>query len=126
MAHAGAAHLYHRLAYCYYWPSMWKDIQQFCHSCDICQKIKPDLQGKKGLLWPHRIPTLPWDMVSLDLITGLPQLQGYDAILVIVDKLSKYALYTPTTSTLSQSRFAMLFLEHIVQWFGLPLEMIAN
>src|SRR5258705_2328519 len=100
---------------------MWKDIQQFCHSCDICQKIKPDLQGKKGLLWPHRISTLTWDMVSLDLITGLPQLQGYDAILVIVDKLLKYALYTPTMSTLSQSRFAMLF-----QWFGLPLEMIAD
>ena len=105
---------------------MWKDIQQFCHSCDICQKIKPDLQGKKGLLWPHQIPTLPWDVVSLDLITGLPWLQGYDAILVIVDKLLKYTLYAPTTSTLSQSGFATLFLEHVVQQFGLPLKMIAD
>ena len=65
-------------------------------------------------------------MVSLGLITGLPQSQGYDAILVIVDKLSKYALYAPTMSTLSQSGFTMLFLEHVIQQFGLPLEMIAN
>ena len=75
---------------------------------------------------PHQIPTLPWDVISLDLITGLPPSQGYDAILVVVDKLSKYALYIPTTSALSQSGFASLFLEHVVQRFGLPLEMIAD
>src|SRR5258708_5255122 len=108
MVHMGAACLYHCLTYCYYWPSMWRDIQWFCHSCDICQKIKPDLWGKKGLLWPHQIPVLPWDVISLDLITGLPWSHGYDAILVIVDKLSKYALSVPTTSTLSQSRFVVL------------------
>ena len=71
-AHTGATHLYHCLAYHYYWPSMWRDVQRFCCSCNICQKIKPDLQGKKGLLRPHWIPVLPWDMISLDLITGLP------------------------------------------------------
>src|SRR5260370_26677901 len=64
-AHAGAACLYHRLAYQLYWPSMWKDISQ---------KTKPDLKGKKGLLRPHRAPQLPWDIISLTLIMGLPQL----------------------------------------------------
>ncbi len=125
-AHAGAAHLYHCLAYRYYWPSMWKDIAQFCRTCDVCQKIKPDLSGKKGLLRPHRVPQLPWDVVSLDLIMGLPWSQELDAILVIVDKLTKYALYIPTVTTLSQEGFASLFLQYVVQRFSLPLEMIAD
>src|SRR6266850_2260890 len=51
-AHAGAACLYHHLAYQFYWPSMWKDVSQFCHTCDICQKTKLDLKGKKRLLRP--------------------------------------------------------------------------
>src|SRR5260370_23731222 len=74
---------------------MWKDVSQFCHTCDICQKTKPDLRGKKGLLRPHRVPQLPWDIISLNLITGLPQSQNFDVILVVVDKLTKYVVYVP-------------------------------
>src|SRR5260370_21691353 len=103
---------------------MWKDVSQFCHTCDICQKTKPDLKGKKGLLRPHRVPQLLWDVISLDLITGLPQSQESDAILAVVDKLTKFAVYIPTFITLSQEGFATLFINHIVQRFSLPLEMI--
>ena len=63
--HAGAACLYHHLAYQFYWPSMWKDVSQFCHTCDVCQKTKLDLKGKKGLLKPHRVPQLPWMLSPL-------------------------------------------------------------
>src|SRR5260370_5715002 len=124
--HAGATHLYHCLAYQLYWPSMWKDMSQFCCTCDVCQKTKPDLRGKKGLLRPHRAPQLPWDVISLDLITGLPQSLNLDVILVVVDKLTKYAVYIPTVTMLSQEGFATLFIDYIVQRFGLPLEMIAD
>src|SRR5260370_4523536 len=105
---------------------MWKDISQFCCTCDICQKMKPDLVGKKGLLRPHNVPQLAWEVVSLNLITGLPCSQGQDAILVVLDKLTKYALYIPTVTTLSQEGFASLFVQQVVQRFGLPLEMIAD
>src|SRR6266478_8044258 len=105
---------------------MWKDISQFCCTWDVCQKIKPDLGGKKGLLRPHKVPQLPWEVVSLDLITGLPHSQGQDAILVVLDKLTKYALYIPMVTTLSQEGFASLFVQQVVQRFGLLLEMIAD
>src|SRR5260370_16303454 len=105
---------------------MWKDIAQFCHTCDMCQKIKLDLGGKKVLLRPHRVPQQPWDVISLDLITGLPQSQELDVILVVVDKLTKYAIYVPTVTMLSQEGFATLFIDHVAQQFGLPLEMIAD
>src|SRR5260370_38068800 len=47
-------------------------------------------------------------------------------ILVVLDKRTKYALYSPTVTTLSQEGFASLFVQQVVQWFGLPLEMIAD
>ena len=125
-AHAGATCLYHCLAYQFYWPSMWKDVYQFCYTCDMCQKTKPNLKGKKGSLRPHRVPQLPWDVISLNLISGLPQSQESDVILVVVDKLTKYVVYVPMVTTLSQEGFATLFINHIVQQFGLPLEMIAD
>src|SRR5260370_20055884 len=105
---------------------MWKDKAKFLHTCNGCQKIKPDLSGKKGLLRPHRLPQLPWDVISLDLITGLPRSQELDMILVVVDKLTKYAIYVPTVTMLSQEGFATLFINHVAQRFGLPLEMIAD
>src|SRR5260370_31619202 len=125
-AHAGATCLYHRLAYRLYWPSMWKDVSQFCCTCDICQKTKPDLRGKKGLLSAHRAPQLPRDVISLDLIMGLPRSLNSDVILVVVDKLTKYAVYVPTVTTLSQEGFATLLINYVVQQFGLPLEMIVD
>ena len=47
-------------------------------------------------------------------------------ILVVVDKLTKFMVYIPTVTMLSQEGFATLFITHIVQQFGLPLEMIAD
>jgi len=125
-AHAGASRLFLRLKDRFFWPAMWKDILEFCQSCDVCQKVNPDRRPPTGLLRPHKIPLLPWDVVSLDLITGLPNSNGFTAILVIVDKLTKYVLYIPTKNELKQEGFADLFLEHVVRRFGLPLEMIAD
>src|SRR5260370_26163059 len=47
-------------------------------------------------------------------------------LLVVVDKLTKYMVYVPTVPTLSQEGFATLFIDYIVQRFGLPLEMIVD
>jgi hypothetical protein len=67
------------------------------------------------------IPLRPFATVSLDLITGLPPSgnEKYTAILVIVDKLIKYAIIIPTHNQLSQEGFAKLFVERVVNVYGL-------
>ena len=125
-AHAGSSRLFHRLAARFYWPRMWADIVAFTKTCDVCQKIKPDKRGPNGRLFPHSIPLLPFEVVSLDLITGLPKSEGYNAVLVIVDKLTKYVQYIPTTWNLKQDGFAKLFLSHVVYKFGIPRQMISD
>jgi len=38
-----------------------------------------------GKLMPNPIPNVPWMDISMDFIMGLPEAQGYDAILVVCD-----------------------------------------
>ena len=54
-----------------------------------------------GLLSPFPIPPRPWCSVSLDWITDLPPSHYHDAILVVVDRLTKQALFIPTTKSMA-------------------------
>ena len=75
----------------YYWPRMSRDISsKYTSTCDICQKTKHRRHGPVGLLQPIPMPSQPFEVVSMDFIPELPESNGYDGILVIVDKLNKY------------------------------------
>jgi hypothetical protein len=83
-------------------------------------------RGKVGHLHPLRIPLLPFDIVTLDLITGLPQSENCDAVLLIINKLTKFTTYLPTSGSLNQQEFAKLFMTKIARRYGLPTGMVAD
>ena len=70
-------------------------VQQFVRQCSTCQRAKTERVSPAGLLQPLPIPKRPWAVVSLDFIEGLPKSGGDDVILVVEDKLSKYAHFIP-------------------------------
>ena len=45
---------------------------------------------------PNSIPEKPWMHILVDFITKLPLAQGYDSILVVVNKLTKMVHFIPT------------------------------
>jgi hypothetical protein len=102
------------------------DIDVFCDTCDICQKIKHRNFTRYGYLIPNPIPSHPYESISLDLIVNLPWLGEYNAIMVVVDRLTKHASFIPTASGLSAQGFAELFVMHVVSRFGLPDSIIAD
>ena len=73
----------------FYWPSMRKDVEEFVKSCIICQKIKSSKQKVFGKLMPLPISSGPWKSLGMDFVVKLPVSNGYDSILVIVDRFSK-------------------------------------
>ena len=125
-AHAGYHKTYNKLASTFYWPRMSRDVKKFVISCDICQKAKPRKHAPIGLLQPLPIPEKPFEVVTMDFITELPDSLGYDAILVIVDKLTKYAIFIPTNGTVNEEGTAKLFFEHVLSKFGIPRQIVSD
>ena len=81
--------------------------------------MKPVSRSAAGLLQPLSIPEIPWRSISLDFITGLPKTKGgYDAVLVVVDRLTKMTHFVATRKKLSTVGWARLFLDHV---FKLPM-----
>jgi len=95
-------------------------------TCDICQKTKPRRHAPVGMLQPILIPSQPFEVVSMDFIPELPESDGYDNILVIVDKLTKYAIFIPTTTTITEKGTAELFFRHVIAQYGIPRQVISD
>nr|GAT46648.1 TY3B-TY3B protein [Mycena chlorophos] len=125
-AHAGYHRTYNRIAATYYWPRMSRDIKQYTSTCDICQKSKPRRHSRVGLLQPIPIPAQPFEVVSMDFIPELPKSEGFDNVLVITDKLTKYAIFIPCKTDISELETAQLFFKHVVTHYGLPRQVITD
>jgi hypothetical protein len=65
-----------------------------------------------GLLHPLPIPEWKWETISMDFITGLPtSTKQNDAIMVLVDKLSKSSHFIPVKSTYKAIDIARVFMK---------------
>lgn len=63
----------------------------------------------------------------MDLITDLPVTsEGYQCILSVVDRFSKYCVFTPLTADTTAEAVANAFVEHVVRRFGVPLTIVSD
>ncbi|GJU72718.1 reverse transcriptase domain-containing protein [Tanacetum coccineum] len=63
----------------------------------------------------------------MDFITKLPKSsQGYDTIWVIVDQLTKYAIFTLMRETDSMEKLARMYLKEVVTRHGIPISIICD
>ena len=72
------------------------------------------------------IPYRQWQIISIDLITELPQSHGYDSMHVAVDHLSKWAYFIATMSDIILLRVAHLFQDGVWKLHGCPKEVISD
>jgi hypothetical protein len=101
------------------WLHMWL--------CAMCQRVKAEHQRPAGLLHPLKIPEWKWEEIGMDFITGLPRTQkGYDAIWVIVDRLTKVAHFIPVKTTYKVSQSAELYIARIVSLHGVPKKIVLD
>ena len=68
---------------------MSRYIRQYVSTCNLCLRMKPTRQAPVGELHPLRIPDSWWDMLSVDFIVELPSSSGHDAVMTVVDSVSK-------------------------------------
>src|SRR3989337_426654 len=125
--HPGSTKMYRDLRQRYWWSRMKQGIARYVAECDVCRRVKAEHQKPAGILQPLPIPLWKWDKVQMDFITGLPESQkGHDAILVVVDQLSKVAHFLPIKETITASQLAELHISRIVSLHGIPKEISSD
>ncbi|GJR27553.1 putative reverse transcriptase domain-containing protein [Tanacetum coccineum] len=81
--HPGSDKMYQDMKKLYWWPNMKADIATYVSKCLTCAKVKAE----------HQRPS------------------GYDTIWVIVDRLTKSAIFTPMRETDSMEKLARMYLK---------------
>ncbi len=110
----------------YWWPQMSRYIGQYVKMCDLCIRTKLSRHAPVGELHPTPVPENRWETIGVDFIVELPVSNGYDAIMVVVDHLSKRAHFIPTHTTISTLGSARLYLHHVWKLHGLPHRVISD
>ena len=108
------------------WRGLPTAVSQYVRSCDSCQRNKVVRHAPFGFLNPLPIPAKPRSSVSLDWITDLPPSLYQDAILVVVDRLTKMAIFIPTTKSMPAPDVASLFIQHVVRVHGVPDVLVSD
>jgi hypothetical protein len=101
-------------------------IGEYCKTCDLCLRTKAQKRPPMGELKPLPIPEGRWDVASVDFIVELPESQGHDTIMVVVDSVRKQAHFIETHTKVTALGAAWLYLQDVWKLHGLPWTMISG
>jgi hypothetical protein len=91
------------------------DLQKKTVTKDELQEMRDSMEAK-----------LDTKMVSMDFITGLPKSEGKSVIMVIVDRLTKYAHFCALSHPFKAITVATAFMEAVQKLHGNPKIIVSD
>jgi hypothetical protein len=127
--HPGELETYNRIRQNYWWPGLRTFVKNYVQGCGTCQQFKinrsPSNPAYVAIEGANN--TRPFAKCSMDLITDLPPVEGFYAILVVVDRgLSNGVILCPCVKTITWEGTATLLHDNLFKRFGLPDEIISD
>jgi len=74
----------------FWWSGITKEVKKYVKGCDVCQRNKNCIEAPTGKLMPNSVPEKPWSYITADFITKLLLVQGYNSILVVCNRMTKW------------------------------------
>ena len=122
--HLGRKKTASRILSRFYWPTLFKDVADFCRSCQNCQKYTHK-RAKKAPLISLPIMSEPFERMAMDIIGPLPRSRsGCCYVLVLCDYATRY----PEAVAL-KSIDAETIAEELIKVFarvGIPKELLTD
>ncbi|GKA64800.1 reverse transcriptase domain-containing protein [Tanacetum coccineum] len=107
----------------FYWPSVFKDANEYVRRCDACQR-SGNISSRNKMPQNNIQVCEVFDVWGLDFMGPFPQSRGNKYILVVVDYVSKWveAQALPT----NDARVVVKFLRSLFARFGVPKALISD
>jgi len=109
----------------YYWPNIEEWVRNYIQAYDACQRNKTARQKKYGKLVPLKNPLRSWEQISIDFLTDLPNVKGYNQCWVIVDRFTKMAHFIPFKNRKAKELF-LIFVREVWRLHGLPKRVVSD
>jgi hypothetical protein len=112
----------------FYWPALQTSVRQYVAGCEVCHRVKAARHAKYGVNMPLEPPNQPWEGVTMVFITDLPEstASAYTGILVIVDRLTKMAIYLPCRKDVDSPELARMFFEEVICKHAVPSNIVTD
>lgn len=112
----------------FYWKGITDSVNGYVSGCLPCaqNKIGGTRHKTYGFLHPLRVASTPWSEVLMDHIDQLPLSRGCDAILVVVNRFSKQAVFVPTTTKATSKDLAYKYRTRIFSQHGVPSNIVSD
>lgn len=125
--HLGIDKVYNACTRQAFWPKMYEEIYRYINGCRDCQANKKPNTLPAGVLQPLTVPSRCWEIVTADFLTELPETEtGLDAVLVIVEKLSKRGIFCALKKTATAPEVAQIFQDKLFSQHGVPAVIISD
>ena len=109
------------------WPSMTKEVDDYCRSCAVCCANKSSNELPAGLLKPLPVPERVWDSVGVDFVGPLPTSnEGHDCILVLTDRFSKMMKLRACKQTITAVQTGRVLLDMMLDVGRLPTSIVSD
>jgi len=112
----------------FYWPVMDSRVRKYVSGCEVCDRIQAPRHARHGINIALWAPSQPWEGVTMDFVTDLPEstASGYIGILVMVDRLTKMAMYLPCRRDIDSPELARIIFEHVTCNGGVPDNIVTD
>lgn len=110
----------------FFWLDLHKDIMDYCKSCESCQLNKHKPTKPEGRLLPIQVSYTPWETMCMDFSDMPLDAHGNDKCLVVVDRLTKFAILAPCKKTDDAPAISQLFFKAVISYKGIPSKIISD
>lgn len=124
LKHPGWEKTLHKIKETYYFDKMSSTVREFVNNCIVCRTSKQASGATQVQLHPIPKPTVPFEVIHMDVTGKLGTTNEQEYVVVTVDAFSKYVLLRHSNNKSQHSTLAAL--KQVIHLFGAPKQVIVD